>query len=551
MRRPRGWRTLTRSLATVLLTILASVSGGLVQNHSAVALPPGPFLQCPSIGWDVHCEILITINPDGSVTTQKDPGEGSFDGVDDTLIGVQNNSTFGIRSMDLTGTGAPFVGPFNFDNDGICQLSVQGPNGSVDNTSNTFFPQPPGCPFGPTRYEGPGTAFTNYSPATGCPTCTGNTGTVLFTGSGLRAGTSTYFSLEGKVTPGIIVVIDPPITARGLTFNATEGQTFSGAVATFTDPDPKSTATEYIATIDWGDSSTSAGTISGPTGGPFTVSGTHMYAEEGGYAVTVTITDVDNLANNDTANSRAAVGDAPIVARCPTPLPTPSTAPPVSLQAFAGTTAIFNDSSATGTLSDFSATINWGDASSSPGTVAGGPGLAPYTVSGTHAYSSTGTFTVTTAITDVGGASAKVQCQLIVFAFATQNGAAFVIGDLEDGIGNHVTWWSSQWANINLMSQGAPPDAMKGFAGFEDNFLGLPPPNCGGSWSTDPGNSTPPPGSVPDTMGVIVSSQVTKQGSVITGDIKRVVIVKNDPGYQPSPGHDGTGTEIAIFCALP
>jgi len=205
----------------------------------------------------------------------------------------------------------------------------------------------------------------------------------------------------------------------------------------------------------------------------------------------------------------------------------------------------------TGTLSDFSATIDWGDASSSSGTIAGGPGLTPYAVSGTHTYGSTGTFTVTTTVTDVGGASAKVPCQLIVFAFATQNGAAFVIGDLEAGPANHVTWWSSQWADINLMSKGAPPDAMKGFAGFEDNVLGLPPPNCGSSWSTDPGNSTPPPGTVPAVMGVIVSSQVTQQGSVITGDIKQVVIVKNDPGYQPSPGHDGTGTEIAILCALP
>jgi hypothetical protein len=52
-------------------------------------------------------------------------------------------------------------------------------------------------------------------------------------------------------------------------------------------------------------------------------------------------------------------------------------------------------------------------------------------------------------------------------------------------------------------------------------------------------------------MGVIVSSQVTKSGSVITGDIKQVVIVDNDPGYAPSPGHDGTGTEVAIICGGP
>lgn len=85
------------------------------------------------------------------------------------------------------------------------------------------------------------------------------------------------------------------------------------------------------------------------------------------------------------------------------------------------------------------------------------------------------------------------------------------------------------------MSGGAPPNAMKGFAGFEDNFLGLPPPNCGGTWSTDTGNSTPPPPSVPKFMGVIVSSMVTQSGSIISGDIKQVIVVQTDPGYAPGP----------------
>jgi len=393
-------------------------------------------------------------------------------------------------------------------------------------------------------------------------TFTGTTdasGQVSFTYSGTVAGTDTitasFTDRSGHTQTSRPVTVtwtvcDQPIAAQPVTFAATEGQTFSGPVATFTDPDTTATAAEYSATIDWGDSTpTTTGTISGPTGGPFTVSGTHMYAEEGTVSpVTVTITDIDNPSNTAQAFSTANVGDAPLTSRCPTP---GGTMPPISLNPFAGATAIFNDSSSTGTLSDFSATIDWGDATSSTGTITGGPGLAPYTVSGTHTYGSTGTFSVTTTVKDVGGQSTFVVCQVIIFAFATEKGAAFVIGDKEAGLGNHVTWWSSQWANINLMSGGAPPDAMKGFAGFEDNFLGLPPPNCGGTWSTDPGNSTPPPPSVPKTMGVIVSSKVTQSGSVITGDIKQVVIVDNDPGYGPSPGHDGTGKEIAILCMLP
>jgi hypothetical protein len=338
---------------------------------------------------------------------------------------------------------------------------------------------------------------------------------------------------------------DAPITATGAPFGATEGVTFTGTVATFTDPDPASTAGEYSATIDWGDGTpTTAGTISGRPGGPFTVSGTHIYVEQGTYTVTVTITDVNNPKNNATVISTARVGDAKLSSTCATM--------PVSTQTYSGPTAIFTDQSSTGTLSDFSATISWGDSSSSPGTITGGPGNAPYTVSGTHTYALTGTFLITTTIADVGGSTTTTPaCSVTIFAFATGNGAAFVIGDLEAGLGNHVTWWSSQWAIINVMSGGAPPNAMKGFAGFEDNFLGLPPPNCGRTWSTDPGNSTPPPPSVPMLMGVIVSSRVTQSGSIISGDIKQVVIVRNDPGYAPSPGHPGTGTEIAIVCSLP
>lgn len=336
---------------------------------------------------------------------------------------------------------------------------------------------------------------------------------------------------------------DAPIVAKGTTFGATEGTLFVGTVAMFSDPDPNSTAAEYTASIHWGDSTTSSGTISGMSGS-FTVSGTHTYVEEGTYKVTVTITDVDNPKNNAQALSTAIVGDGKLSSRCATP--------PVSTQTYSGPTAVFTDQSSTGTLSDFSATIDWGDSTTSAGTITGGPGNAPYTVSGTHTYASTGTFLISTTITDVGGNSTTTPaCSVIIFAFANSKGASFVIGDLEAGVGNHVTWWSSQWANINLMSGGAPPDAMKGFAGFEDNFLGLPPPNCGGTWSTDTGNSTPPPPSVPQFMGVIVSSKVTQSGSVISGDIKQVVILKNDPGYAPSPGHPGTGTEIAIACMTP
>jgi hypothetical protein len=322
-------------------------------------------------------------------------------------------------------------------------------------------------------------------------------------------------------------------------------------VATFFDPDPASTAAEYSATINWGDASSSppppvtiTQTGSSTSGNTFEVRGDHTYQEENTYSVEVTITDTDTSSNTATVTSTANIGDAALVkAMC--------AMPPVTPQHYNGSTATFEDENMFATSADFTATtINWGDSNSTAGTVSGS-GIGPYTVSGDHTYSSTGPFTVTTTIIDDGGSMTTATCAVVVFAFPTGNGATFVIGDLEAGLTRHVTWWSSQWANINLMSGGAPPDAMKGFAGFEDNFLGLPTPDCGGTWSADPGNSAPPPPTVPQFMGVIVSSKVTKSGSVITGDIKQVVIVKNDLGYEPSPGHPGTGTEIMFVCGGP
>jgi hypothetical protein len=49
-------------------------------------------------------------------------------------------------------------------------------------------------------------------------------------------------------------------------------------------------------------------------------------------------------------------------------------------------------------------------------------------------------------------------------------------------------------------------------------------------------------------MAVIVSRSVQKDGSVISGDIKKIIIVKTNPGYGPSPGHPGSGQVVAILC---
>src|SRR4051794_31588998 len=81
----------------------------------------------------------------------------------------------------------------------------------------------------------------------------------------------------------------------------TEGVAFTGVVANFTTDTPGDT---FTASINWGDGTTNAGTVS-LTGSSGTVTGSHTYADEfNSLPVTVTLTETgaspDTVDINDT-----------------------------------------------------------------------------------------------------------------------------------------------------------------------------------------------------------------------------------------------------------
>jgi hypothetical protein len=123
-------------------------------------------------------------------------------------------------------------------------------------------------------------------------------------------------------------------------------------------------------------------------------------------------------------------------------------------------------------------------------------------------------------------------------------GTSFVIGDLDAVVGRKVTFWGAQWWKKNHLSGGTAPASFKGFA----NCTNPNPPTCGGTWQSDPGNSSHPPATVPADMTVIVSSLITKSGPIESGDIPMMVTIHTDPGYGPNPGHEGTGTVTSVVC---
>jgi hypothetical protein len=201
---------------------------------------------------------------------------------------------------------------------------------------------------------------------------------------------------------------DAPLTAAGPTFYPTEQAPFTGVVATFTDADPAGVASDYTATITWGDGQTSAGRVAADplVAGQFEVTGTHSYPAAGPYGVTVSVLDSGGAAA--TADSTAAVADAPLAA----------SGTPVSATegtAFASVVATFTDANPFSGAGDFTATIAWGDGQTSAATVAAdahAPGH--FTVSGSNTYTAAGLFAVSVAITDRGGATATAQALAIV-----------------------------------------------------------------------------------------------------------------------------------------
>ena len=75
--------------------------------------------------------------------------------------------------------------------------------------------------------------------------------------------------------------------------SATVGQQFTSELAVLGDPGSPAPPSDYTASIDWGDGTITAGTISGGSG-TYDISGTHTYAQPGNATATVTAFDNDD-----------------------------------------------------------------------------------------------------------------------------------------------------------------------------------------------------------------------------------------------------------------
>ena len=127
------------------------------------------------------CNVVITIAANGSISTAVTDAT-PYEVSEDTLVGIVNNSSTPISSINLSGNDI-----FGFDGDGICTFTFPG---------NSY------CTVGhstdPLDYAGPTSSFPGWTGASP------NSGTVAFSPA-IAAGGSTYFSLENPPSASLQV----------------------------------------------------------------------------------------------------------------------------------------------------------------------------------------------------------------------------------------------------------------------------------------------------------------------------------------------------------
>jgi hypothetical protein len=170
----------------------------------------------------------------------------------------------------------------------------------------------------------------------------------------------------------------------GLTVNGVAGDAFSGTVATARIARNTVPVSHLTATINWGDGTSSTGTVTQPTlRKHYVVSGSHTYANPGTYTTSI---EVKRWGFRPVQGQGSAVIAAPVVV-------TAASITGVEGEAFSGTVASFTQGDSVAPLSQFSATISWGDGTTTSGTVSQSASGSPYAVTGTHTYAEEGTYT--------------------------------------------------------------------------------------------------------------------------------------------------------------
>ena len=191
------------------------------------------------------------------------------------------------------------------------------------------------------------------------------------------------------------------LTIRASTVRAVEGRAFDGLIGRFRDENPSSKASDFVATIDWGDGSPpSDARITPDGGGDYVLIAKHMFRafQADAYVTTITLTELAIRDQPKSATGKAMVADAPVSGQG-----TPVAA--VEGNLFQGVIAHFKDSNTLATSQDYGAAIiAWGDGETDEisGRVVTSESDGGFDVLGSHTFAAAGTYPFTILLTNKG-----------------------------------------------------------------------------------------------------------------------------------------------------
>lgn len=314
--------------------------------------------------------------------------------------GNTDSKTFTATAVTDTVNDPPILGPVNnvksYTNE---QITIPLTSFDYENDAVTY-----AAAFGET--PAPGTFVVNGNNIVITPK-TDYTGTFVFrvgvrqSGATNRGSTSDPYDIQD-----IKIQIADPFLTTSKTVSVSESASLANTVIGTFKPSYAKAVSDYEVTIDWGNNVTSPGQLTKLADGTFEVRGGNSYNRFGTFPVNIAVRDkIDDV--SATISSTANVTDAPISASFVAPARNPGSG---LIQA--ATIAQITDSNVNGLLSDLSATINWGDGSTTTGVITKQGGV--YLVSGSKTYAATGTFNVLVNVSSLGGRTTLASGSVLV-----------------------------------------------------------------------------------------------------------------------------------------
>jgi hypothetical protein len=246
--------------------------------------------------------------------------------------------------------------------------------------------------------------------------------TISATASDTYGGVSSSYT----ATTGV-EVLPASLTVESASGYYTAGETYFGYIDSFFDGNASTPAADFTDNISWGDGTTSGGTVASTGGGTYTISASHVFASAGSHYGSVYVYDsYDGVSSS--GSYAAYVSNAPIYT-------TSGSGAYTAGESQAGSLITFTDGNGGLSAANFTASVSWGDGTTTiAGTVVHESGTT-YGVSATHDFADAGTYHGMVNVSDGLGDSATASYTATVTNAAinaTSASGSYPTGEYED-----------------------------------------------------------------------------------------------------------------------